>query len=234
MPPSIDSTALPAGKSRVKKLHLDLWLGSMLVLNNSALATNFEALTCIEVIEHLSSEAEALTAGVVALQSIQPNIAIFTTPNYETNTILSRLSGEKLDDSVIASGIMPFREADHKFEWTRSQFQAWAAQVCSELPVCCEQHKAVSPYSVDFADIGLLSQYEGGQSVGGASQAAIFRRRCPNKRLHDAKAPEEVSSSAESALNSTDSSIIADGDFTTPTPTDHLVLYRSVLLENES
>lgn len=42
---------------------------------------------------------------------IQPEIAIFTTPNIEFNVLFPN------KDS--------FRHADHKFEWNRKQFEDW-------------------------------------------------------------------------------------------------------------
>ena len=42
---------------------------------------------------------------------IKPEIAIITTPNAEYNVVFPRLSG--------------YRHPDHKFEWTREQFQDW-------------------------------------------------------------------------------------------------------------
>jgi len=42
---------------------------------------------------------------------IKPEVAIITTPNVEFNVVFPYLSG--------------FRHIDHKFEWTRKQFQDW-------------------------------------------------------------------------------------------------------------
>ena len=42
---------------------------------------------------------------------IEPLVAVFTTPNSEFNVLFPNLSG--------------FRHHDHKFEWTRSQFEEW-------------------------------------------------------------------------------------------------------------
>lgn len=42
---------------------------------------------------------------------IMPKVAIVTTPNADFNVLFSNFSG--------------FRHPDHKFEWTRKQFQDW-------------------------------------------------------------------------------------------------------------
>lgn len=42
---------------------------------------------------------------------IRPKVVIFTTPNSEFN--------------VLFPGLVGFRHYDHKFEWTREEFQDW-------------------------------------------------------------------------------------------------------------
>jgi hypothetical protein len=42
---------------------------------------------------------------------IRPKVAIITTPNADFNVLFKNIS--------------KFRHADHKFEWTRQQFQDW-------------------------------------------------------------------------------------------------------------
>ena len=47
---------------------------------------------------------------------MKPKIVIITTPNREYNVLFENFEG-------------PFRHWDHKFEWTRSEFQNWV-QTC--------------------------------------------------------------------------------------------------------
>lgn len=42
---------------------------------------------------------------------IRPKVAIVTTPNADFNVLFGKMSG--------------FRHWDHKFEWTRQEFQDW-------------------------------------------------------------------------------------------------------------
>lgn len=61
-------------------------------------------------IEHLyPMELEALPFTVFGF--IQPRIAIFTTPNADFNVLFPNFSG--------------FRHSDHKFEWSRQDFENW-------------------------------------------------------------------------------------------------------------
>ena len=61
-------------------------------------------------IEHL--EADTLKKLPRALfGQLQPSLIIITTPNSEFNEVFPDLEG--------------FRHIDHKFEWTRKEFQNW-------------------------------------------------------------------------------------------------------------
>ena len=53
-----------------------------------------------------------------------------------------------------------FRHPDHRFEWTRVEFAAWAERVASE-----------HAYTVEFAPVG--PEVEG---LGSPTQMAVFRR----------------------------------------------------------
>jgi hypothetical protein len=130
----------------------------------------YDAIACVEVIEHLPSEADAHRAGAVLLCGWAPRIAVVTTPNVEANAALeaAACSGPLAADEHGARG--RFRDADHKFEWTRAQFQDWA-------------HRAVAAaggaYDVSFAEVGALraAVQPAGSVPMGASQAAVFVRR---------------------------------------------------------
>ena len=58
-----------------------------------------------------------------------------------------------------------FRHWDHRFEWTRAEFEKWAIDITKEYP----------EYSVEFDGIG--KHWDGDDSKGFCSQAAIFTRR---------------------------------------------------------
>lgn len=70
----------------------------------------------------------------------------------------------------IGSDGYAMRDRDHKFEWSRSQFQDW-----------CQQHAQRYSYSVSFAGVGECSDHaqwlaqapEGGMDVGMATQVPL-------------------------------------------------------------
>ena len=71
-----------------------------------------------------------------------------TTPNVEYNVMWESLPAGK------------FRHPDHRFEWTRQQFQEWAQAVAAK-------HK----YTVRFLPIGPVNE-----AVGSPTQMGIFER----------------------------------------------------------
>ena len=73
----------------------------------------------MEVIEHLDPDRlSALEASVFG--DAVPRRVLVTTPNAEYNAVW---------DSLPAGA---FRHADHRFEWTRPQFQSWAERVAGQ------------------------------------------------------------------------------------------------------
>ncbi|KAJ7969133.1 Small RNA 2'-O-methyltransferase [Quillaja saponaria] len=126
--------------------------------------SGFDIGTCLEVIEHME-EDQACLFGDVVLNSFCPRILIVSTPNYEYNVILQGSNPptqeEELDEKTQLVSCK-FRNNDHKFEWTREQFNRWATDLAS-------RHN----YSVEFSGVGGSAD----QEPGFASQIAVFRRR---------------------------------------------------------
>ena len=75
----------------------------------------FQAAVAMEVIEHIDPPKLTAFAQVV-LGEAQPGTLVVTTPNVEYNALFTMLR---------SSGL---RHRDHRFEWTREQFQQWATQ----------------------------------------------------------------------------------------------------------
>lgn len=77
---------------------------------------DIDVVTAIELIEHMDeSTHESLIINVFDV--IQPKLAVFTTPNVEYNPLFPDGSVDKR------------RHWDHRFEWTRGQFQAWLVRI---------------------------------------------------------------------------------------------------------
>jgi len=107
----------------------------------------FDGACLVEVIEHVDpSRLEALEHVVFA--AARPECVVVTTPNVEYNVRFETLPAGTL------------RHRDHRFEWTRAQFEAWAKGVA-------ERHG----YEVEHSPIGPVDP-----EVGPPTQMGVFSR----------------------------------------------------------
>lgn len=128
-----------------QRARIDIVRGS-LVYEDERL-NGFDAVTLVEVIEHV--EAERLDAlERVVFAKARPSSVLVSTPNIEFNQTFENLEPGRL------------RHADHRFEWTRSEFEAWAQGVCER-----------QGYEVAFEGIG-----EAHDEFGHPTQMAVFTR----------------------------------------------------------
>jgi 3' terminal RNA ribose 2'-O-methyltransferase Hen1 len=109
--------------------------------------SGYDAAVLMEVIEHLD-EPRLAAAEQNVFGSARPSTVIVTTPNAEYNVMWETLPAGR------------FRHRDHRFEWTRDEFQAWAAGVGERYG-----------YEARFAPIGPLDD-----AVGAPTQMAMFKR----------------------------------------------------------
>lgn len=107
----------------------------------------YDAAAVVEVIEHLD-EARLGAFERVLFEFARPATVVMTTPNAEYNASFATL----------AAGT--FRHEDHRFEWTRPQFQAWAERVAQRYG-----------YNVRFQGVGPESE-----KLGALSQMGVFSR----------------------------------------------------------
>lgn len=108
----------------------------------------YDAATVVEVIEHLDAGRLASFERVL-FEFAKPNTVIVTTPNVEYNVMFENLPAGK------------FRHKDHRFEWTREEFQTWAKRVAECFG-----------YRVKFLPIGLEDL-----KVGAPTQMGVFSRQ---------------------------------------------------------
>ncbi|XP_049547572.1 uncharacterized protein LOC125958335 [Anopheles darlingi] len=135
---------------RSKPFKVDVWRGDISVAHSCLEGT--DVVIGIEIIEHLHAPVlEQVPANVFGY--IKPKVALFSTPNSEYNVLF---------DGLLANG---FRHDDHKFEWTRAQFERWANDICERYPA----------YRVKFFGIGPPPA--GSEAIGHVSQLAVFVRQ---------------------------------------------------------
>ncbi|NIG55100.1 3' terminal RNA ribose 2'-O-methyltransferase Hen1 [Chitinophaga sp. Cy-1792] len=107
--------------------------------------SGFDAGVLIEVIEHLDLPRLEILERVV-FEFARPKHLIVTTVNVEYNVMYEKLQpGE-------------FRHGDHRFEWTRAEFQAWGNKVAEQFR-----------YNVSYQDLGEVHE-----TYGAPSQLALF------------------------------------------------------------
>lgn len=109
--------------------------------------SDLDAVVLMEVIEHIEPE-RLIAVETSVFGHARPSSVIVTTPNSEYNVLYPTLAAGK------------FRHPDHRFEWTRAEFSAWANGVC-------ERHD----YTVEYRTIGDVDE-----TRGSPTQLALFRR----------------------------------------------------------
>ena len=120
----------PACKSCVNLFHGNLAL-------QDSRFVGFDALVCLEVIEHLQPiELAQFPETIFGFN--KPKIAIISTPNAEFNLHFPDLQ---------YNTIKKFRHFDHKFEWTRLEFKNW-----------CENIATVYGYYLFFTGCGRVAE----------------------------------------------------------------------------
>lgn len=103
----------PAVRQRIELMH-----GSLMYKDKRL--EGFDAAAVIEVVEHLDPPRLAAFERVV-FECARPRAVVVTTPNAEFNVKFTTLPAGQ------------FRHKDHRFEWTREQFQTWAEGVAARF-----------------------------------------------------------------------------------------------------
>jgi 3' terminal RNA ribose 2'-O-methyltransferase Hen1 len=128
-----------------KRERLHLIHGSLVY--RDARLSGYNAAAVVEVIEHLDPPRLAAFERIL-FEFARPETIIITTPNAEYNVMWESLPAGK------------FRHRDHRFEWTRVEFEIWAQSICDRFG-----------YAVRFLPIGPEDA-----TVGTPSQMAVFEK----------------------------------------------------------
>lgn len=130
----------PKQRERIRLLH-----GSLMYRDRRL--GGFDAASVVEVIEHLD-QPRLRAFERVLFEVARPSTIALTTPNAEYNVKWPSLPAGR------------FRHRDHRFEWTRAEFQHWAHDVASRFG-----------YAVTFRAVGDVDE-----AVGPPTQMAVFTR----------------------------------------------------------
>ena len=107
----------------------------------------YDAAAVVEVVEHFDPPRLSAFERVL-FECAQPGTVVLTTPNVEYNVRFEQLAAGR------------FRHRDHRFEWTRAEFQAWAQGAADHFG-----------YSVRFLPVGREDP-----EVGAPTQMGVFTR----------------------------------------------------------
>ena len=129
----------PRKRDRIKLLQ-----GSLMY--RDARLAGYDAAAVVEVVEHLDPPRLAAFERVL-FEHARPANIVMTTPNREYNI--------KFETMPVGS----YRHKDHRFEWTRAEFRAWASAVASRFG-----------YNVAFLPVG-----DEDALLGPPTQMAVFR-----------------------------------------------------------
>jgi 3' terminal RNA ribose 2'-O-methyltransferase Hen1 len=130
----------PMQKARVK-----LTQGSLMYRDGRL--EGYDGAAVLEVVEHLDPPRLAAFERVL-FEFARPRTIVLTTPNAEYNVLWPRLNAGA------------FRHADHRFEWTRQEFEEWSNRVANE-----------HGYDVAFQSVGPADAEK-----GSPTQMAVFTR----------------------------------------------------------
>ena len=129
------------------------WRDRLTLLHGSAVYADsrlqgHDAIVVVEVIEHIDAGRLGAFEAAVFGHAHSPAVVV-TTPNVEYNALFPSLPAGTV------------RHADHRFEWTRAEFETWARRVA-------EDHG----YEVTFEPIGPVDP-----ALGAPTQMGVFRCR---------------------------------------------------------
>ena len=127
-------------RQRIKLIH-----GSLMYRDKRLFG--FDGAAVVEVIEHLDEPRLAAFERVL-FEFAKPATVVLTTPNVEYNARFETLPAGK------------FRHKDHRFEWTRNEFEDWANAIANRFG-----------YAVRFLPVGPEDD-----ALGAPTQMAVFNK----------------------------------------------------------
>jgi 3' terminal RNA ribose 2'-O-methyltransferase Hen1 len=130
----------PKQRERIRLIH-----GSLMYRDKRL--EGYDAATVVEVIEHLDPPRLAAFERVL-FEAARPKTVIVTTPNAEYNVKFETLQAGQL------------RHKDHRFEWTREEFQSWSGRMAERFG-----------YKMRFLPVG-----EEDPQFGAPTQMGVFDR----------------------------------------------------------
>ena len=127
-----------------KKDKLTLMQGSLIYQDSRF--SGYDAICVVEVIEHIDKNRHPAFEQTVFFHA-GPKTVVLTTPNKEYN------AHYEMKEDIL-------RHSDHRFEWTRQEFQDWAEHICKTYG-----------YTVEIKGIGEMDE-----TFGQSTQMGVFTK----------------------------------------------------------
>ncbi len=127
----VSVSVLERAAEKLRQDRLPLTLKNKLTLMQASLTyrdrrfSGYDCACIVEVMEHIEP-ARIPAFERVVFEYAAPKTVIVTTPNREYNVNYQNMKPGTL------------RHGDHRFEWTRAEFKAWADNVCRQFGYRCE------------------------------------------------------------------------------------------------
>lgn len=128
----------------------------------------FDVCVCTEMIEHVHLGEELMQVEKFLFNVANARVIIVTTPNFDFNDWFKHSENDAGGDHVNNR----FRHDDHKFEFTREEFQQWVQSVLERFP----RYRLVQ-------STGVGTGPGGDRSHGFATQIAIFELEEPQENI---------------------------------------------------
>ncbi|KIL67695.1 hypothetical protein M378DRAFT_177366 [Amanita muscaria Koide BX008] len=168
-------------------LQVKVWKGGLQTINEEFV--DIECIVSTEVIEHLPPDILPAFAPIL-LGVYHPHLLLITTPSYTFNARFlapdaPKSSRQGFPDPTGRTDRI-YRHDDHKFEWTVEEFETW-----------CHAAAAEWGYEVTTSAVGKAMEKDPwgrDDHLGGASQAAAFRRLESTSNLERERKGREIAS----------------------------------------
>lgn len=152
-----------------------------------------DVLVASEFIEHLDDDC-LNEFGPRVLGAWKPKVVLITTPNYSFNVKFKKPQHpSSIYTDPTGRTDRQFRHSDHKFEWTKKEFQTWTEKVAKEYGYSAKFEGVGRGYRI--VDGVKQEDLTDGDDARFASHCCILTQNCPDRNVKVFCEPQNKDSS---------------------------------------